>query len=142
MTPAARRVLWYSLAFIVAATAGWFVGAAGRFEVERAQRDAEQRLQLSEARGAILAARLSLRAQNFGEAVVAFELAKARLEQSRQRFLDLRRMRAAGAVEKAIGLVGEARQKAAALDQAAGEVAAQALAVLDEIERLRESDAT
>ena len=142
MTPSSKRFLWCFLAVVAALAAGWLTGAAGRFQAERAQRDAEQRLQLSEARAAILAARLSLQAQNFGEAARAFEVAKARLEQARQRFLDLRQTRAGGTVERAIGLIGEAQQRATALDQAAGEIAAQALAVLDEVERLRESGTT
>jgi hypothetical protein len=142
MTPSTRRALWYSLVIAATLAIGWLAGAAGRFRAERGQRDAEQRLQLSEARGAILSARLSLNAQNFGAAAAAFELATMRLGQARQRFLDLRQTGRAGTVERAIGLISEARQKAIALDQAAGEIAAQALAALDEVERLRDSGTT
>jgi len=132
--PSAKRILWLSLAFAFALAVGWFAGAAGRFQAERAQRDAEQRLHLSDARGAVLAARLSLQAQNFGEAGAALELAVSRLEQARQRFLDLRQTGPAGALDKAIALLREARQKAAALDQTAGETAVQALAEMAGVE--------
>jgi hypothetical protein len=133
----AKLVLWLSAAWIVTLVVGWLWGASGRLGAERAFRDAQQRLQLSEARVAMLSTRLSLQALNFGEAGAQLDLATARLEQARQRFLDLGQTAAAGAVADALALVEDTRQKARALDQSAREGILDALKALDEVEGLR-----
>ncbi len=137
MTSRARTVAWVALLWGLTGVAAWVWGAAGRFQAERAARDAEQALRLADARGAILEAELALQATNFGEARAALDRARDRLERARPRFGDLRDAEASAALERAIDLVGKAREAADALSRTAQDLARAARLALDEIPRRR-----
>ena len=65
---------------------GFVWGASGRFSIQNALDDTKQRLDLAEARGALLEVRVSLYNSNFGDAGRHFEEAKAPLRSARERY--------------------------------------------------------
>jgi hypothetical protein len=115
---------------IVCLGLGYAWGASGRLTVQGALDAAQQQLDLAEARGHILEARVSLYNMNFGDASARFEDAKAPLRRVRQRYQDARRRDAASGVDAALGHVEEAQRLAGKLDQAANSKAGDALEAL------------
>lgn len=114
-------------ALIVALGLGYVWGSSGRFDAEHALDQARQQLDLAEARGEILDARVSLYNLNFGEAVQHFEGAKAPLERAQRRYREWGSTDAAGSLATALARVAEGQQLAGKLDQAAGAKAVEAL---------------
>jgi hypothetical protein len=102
-------------------------GASGRFDLQRTLDDTRQQLDLAEARGLILAARVSLYNLNFGEASRSLEEAKAPLRRARERYQDVRRSDAALSIEAAVRHVEEAQRLSGKLDPAANTKAGEAL---------------
>jgi hypothetical protein len=87
----------------------------------------QERLDLAEARGHILEARVSLFNVNFGDASRHFENAKPPLRRIRERYQQLGRNAAAGSIAAALEQVEEGQRLAGKLDQAANSRANDAL---------------
>lgn len=124
-----RRHLLLSIvvALIVALGLGYAWGASGRLVVQTALDDAVQRLDLAEARGALLDARVSLYNNNFGDASRRFEDAKEPLRKVRARYQEHGRSDAAASIHAALVHVEEAQRLAGTLDPAANTRAGDAL---------------
>lgn len=119
MTAVVAAIVCLGLAY------GW--GASGRFALQRALDETRQQLDLAEARGVILDARVSLYNLNFGEASSALEEARVPLRRARERYQDAGRPDAALSIESALRHVEEAQRLSGKLDLAANSKAGEAL---------------
>jgi len=106
---------------------GYAWGSAGRYGMQSALDDTRQRLDVAEARGEILDARVSLYNMNFGDASRRFEEAKVPLRRIRQRYADDDRTDAARSAAAALEHLEEAQRLAGKLDPAANSKAGEAL---------------
>lgn len=106
---------------------GFAWGASGRNVVQSALEQSQQQLDVVEARGAILEARVSLYNNNFGEASRRFEEAKPPLQRLKDRLQDAGESRAASSIDAALRLVNEAQIMAGKLDASANARAGEAL---------------
>jgi uncharacterized membrane-anchored protein YhcB (DUF1043 family) len=124
-----RTKLWlYAfLAFVVTLGIGYALGGAGRFTLQNALDETRANLDLAEARGHLLEARVSLYNVNFGDASKHFEDAKAPLRRVRERYQNVRRNAAAGSIAAALAHIDEGQRLAGKLDQAANSKANDAL---------------
>jgi hypothetical protein len=118
------------IAFVVAVVLvglgyGW--GASGRGALQSSLDDLRQQLDIAEARGQILDARVSLYNMNFGDATRRFEEAKVPLRRLQQHYVDDGRDDAVRSVSTAIEHLEEAQRLAGKLDQAANSKAGEAL---------------
>jgi|SRR4051812_16941724 hypothetical protein len=116
---------------IVAVGLGFAWGAAGRSTAQNALDDLRQQLDVAEARGAILDARVSLYNVNFGDAQRQLEDAKTPLTKARDRAKADGKTQAADALTTALGHVQEAQRLAAKLDQGANSRAGEALKAIE-----------
>jgi exonuclease VII small subunit len=117
--------------FVLAFAGGWVWGASGRVELQSRLKQTDLRLQIAEARGRLLAARVDLYTLNFGAAAQNLESAKAPLEAvigSYERDGESVRVTHARA---ALAAAEEARTLAARVDQSAQGAAARALAAFE-----------
>jgi hypothetical protein len=112
---------------IVTLGVGFLWGASGRFAIQNALDETKQRLDLAEARGALLEARLSLYNSNFGDAGRHFEEAKAPLRGARERYQQIGKNAAAGSLTAALEHIEEGKRLAGNLDQTASGKANDAL---------------
>jgi hypothetical protein len=112
---------------IVVLGLGFAWGASGRRTAERALDDAGQQLDLAEARGRILEARVSLYNVNFGDAQRQLEDAKTPLGRARDRYQQQGKRDAAEAIGAALARLQEAQRLAGRLDQNANSQANEAL---------------
>jgi hypothetical protein len=115
------------VAVVICLGLGFAWGASGRRVAETALADTRQQLDLAEARGALLDARVSLYNNNFGDASRRFEDAREPLRQVRARYQDEGRSDAAASIDAAIVHVDEAQRLAAKLDPTANARAGDAL---------------
>jgi hypothetical protein len=115
------------IALIVAAGIGYAMGGSGRFTLQSALDEARERLDVAEARGQLLEARVSLYNVNFGDASRHFEESKAPLRRLRDRFQRIGKNAAAGSIGAAMAHVEEGQRLAGKLDQAANSKANDAL---------------
>ena len=122
-----RLVLSAVVAAIVAFGFGYLLGASGRFRIQNTLDQIQQQLDLSEARGPILEARVSLYNVNFGDAAKRFDDAKAPLRRARERYQQVGNNAAAGSIAAALEHVEEGQRLAVKLDQAANAKANDAL---------------
>lgn len=122
-----RILLAVVVALIVCLGLGYAWGASGRTVVQTALNEAHQQLDLAEARGALLDARVSLYNNNFGDASRRLEEAKTPLAKVKDRYQDEGESDAAASIDAAIGHVDEAQRLAGKLDPAANSRAGQAL---------------
>ena len=122
-----RLLLSAVVALVVALGLGYAWGASGRFSIQSALDDARQQLDLAQARGALLEARVSLYNVNFGDAARHFDDAKAPLRRVRERYQQVGKNAAAGSVTTALEHVEEGQRLAGKLDQAANNKANDAL---------------
>lgn len=122
-----RMLLSVVVALVVCLGLGFAWGAAGRRVVESALEDSRQQLDLAEARGALLDARVSLYNNNFGDASRRFEDAKAPLRKVKARYQDAGESRAASSIDAALTHVDEAQRLAGRLDPSANTRAGEAL---------------
>jgi hypothetical protein len=122
------RLIVLALAgLIVVLGLGFTWGASGRFSIQDSLDQTRQQLDLAEARGALLEARVSLYNVNFGDASRHFEEAKAPLRRARERYQQIGKNAAAGSLAAALEHVDEGQRLAGALDQAANTKANDAL---------------
>jgi hypothetical protein len=112
---------------LVTLGAGFVWGASGRFSIQNALDETKQRLDLAEARGALLEARVSVYNVNFGDAGRHFEEAKAPLRRARERYQQIGKNAAAGSLTAALEHIEEGQRLASSLDQAANNKANDAL---------------
>ena len=122
-----RQLLTALIALIVVLGIGFAWGASGRAEAQRALDETRQRVDLAEARGYILDARVSLYNVNFGDAQRQLEEAKAPLNRARDRYQQQGKRDAAEGINAALTHVQEAQRLAGKLDQAANSQAGEAL---------------
>lgn len=122
-----KLVLIGFVVLVVAIGLGFAWGASGRVSAQRALSDTKQQLDLAEARGRILEARVSLYNVNFGDAQRQFEDAKAPLERARDRYQQDGKRDGAEGLSAALAHVQEAQRLAARLDQNANTRANEAL---------------
>jgi hypothetical protein len=112
---------------IVVLGLGYAWGVSGRSTMQSALDDARQQLDVAEARGEILDARVSLYNNNFGDASRRLEEAKVPLHRIRQRYADAGRTDSARSAGAAIDRLEEAQRLAGKLDPAANSKAGEAL---------------
>ena len=122
-----RMLLTIGVALVVCLGLGYTWGASGRTIVESALQDSRQQLDLAEARGALLDARVSLYNNNFGDASRRFEDAKEPLRRVKARYQDERQRDAASSIDAALTHVDEAQRLAGKLDPSANARAGEAL---------------
>jgi hypothetical protein len=122
-----RLVLIALVAAIVILGVGYVWGASGRRALETTLADTSQKLDVADARGELLDARVSIYNMNFGDASRRMEAAKDPLRRMRQRYADDGRSDAARSIAAAIEHVEEAQRLAGKLDQAANSKTGEAL---------------
>ena len=130
MAARGRLILIVFVALVVCLGLGFGWGASGQRGLQAALDDARQQLDLAEARGQILDARVSLYNNNFGDASRHFEDAKPPLRRVKQRYQDDSQRDAAARIDAALGHVEEGQRLAGRLDQAANAKAGEALEAL------------
>jgi hypothetical protein len=106
---------------------GYVWGVSGRSALESQLDDARQHLDVAEARGHVLDARVSLYNMNFGDASRRLEEAKVPLRRIRQRYVDDGQDDVVRSLAAALEHVDEAQRLAGKLDQAANSKAGEAL---------------
>jgi hypothetical protein len=106
---------------------GYAWGASGRSAMQTGLDEARQRLDIAEARGLVLDARVSLYNMNFGDASRRFEDAKDPLRRIRQRYVDAGSTDAVRSMSAALEHLDEAQRLAGKLDPAANSKAGEAL---------------
>jgi hypothetical protein len=122
-----KLVLTVFVLLIVALGAGFAWGTSGRVTAQGALDDVRQQLDVADARGHILEARVSLYNVNFGDAQRQLDDAKAPLTKARDRAQAQGTKAAADAFTAALGHVQEAQRLAGRLDQGANNRANEAL---------------
>src|SRR3974390_3436031 len=122
-----KQLLIVVVLIVVALGLGFAWGASGRMTLEHGLSDAQQQLDLSEARGRVLDARVSLYSVNFGDAQRQLEDAKAPLTRARDRLQAEGKKDAADALSTALTRVQDAQRLASRLDQGANTKAGEAL---------------
>jgi hypothetical protein len=123
----ARLALAAVVALIITLGIGYAWGASGRAPLSAALDDTRQQLDIAEARGHLLDARVSLYNVNFGDASRHFEAAKAPLSRVQKRYEADRKTAAAASMSTALDRTAEAQRLAANLDQTANAKAGEAL---------------
>jgi hypothetical protein len=119
------------LLLAVALGVGYWWGASGRSTAEGALGGVQQQLDLAQARGRILQARVSLYNVNFGDAQRELDDAKGPLTRARDRAQAQGTKAAADALTAALGHVQEAQRLAGRLDQSANSRANEALKAIE-----------
>ncbi|HEX5473337.1 MAG TPA: hypothetical protein VFX12_01645 [Vicinamibacterales bacterium] len=127
MSPRLKIAIGIVVALAVAVAVGFAWGASGRLPAEHALAEATQRLDLADARGHILQARVSLYNVNFGDAQQQLEDAKAPLQRAHDRAQQAGQREAAQALGEALTHAQEAQRLAGRLDQGANTQADAAL---------------
>jgi hypothetical protein len=122
-----KLVLAAFVAAIVIAGIGYAMGGSGRYQLQGALDETRERLDLAEARGHLLDARVSLYNVNFGDASKHFEESKAPLRRVRDRYQRVGKNAAAGSIGAAMAHIDEAQRLAGKLDQASNAKANDAL---------------
>jgi hypothetical protein len=122
-----KLVLVAIVVLIVAIGLGFAWGASGRLAAQRAVEDTKQQLDLAEARGRLLEARVSLYNVNFGDAQRQLEEAKTPLTRARDRYQQDGKREAAEGISAALAHIQEAQRLAAKLDPNANNQASEAL---------------
>ena len=118
------------IAFVVAIVLlglGYAWGVSGRGALLSSLDDVRQQLDIAEARGHVLDARVSLYNMNFGDATRRFEEAKVPLRRLQQHYVDDGEDDAVRSIAAAIEHLEEGQRLAGKLDQAANSKAGEAL---------------
>jgi hypothetical protein len=127
MAKIGKLVLAGGVVVLVVLGLGYAWGASGRGTLQTALDDVRQRLDIAEARGHILDARVSLYNVNFGDASRRFEDAKEPLRRIRQRYVDAGNTDAVRSTSAALEHLDEAQRLAGKLDSAANSKAGEAM---------------
>jgi hypothetical protein len=122
-----RLVLICVVTALVLLGFGYVWGASGRGDIQSSLDATRQQLDVAEARGNVLDARVSLYNMNFGDASRRLEDAKVPLRRIQQRYVDEGNDDAVRSVTAALDRVDEAQRLAGKLDQAANSKAGEAL---------------
>jgi hypothetical protein len=122
-----KLVLAAFVAAIVIVGIGYAMGGSGRYQLQSALDETRERLDVAEARGHLLEARVSLYNVNFGDASKHFEESKAPLRRVRERYQRVGKNAAAGSITAAMAHVDEAQRLAGKLDSASNAKANDAL---------------
>jgi hypothetical protein len=122
-----KLVLIVVVLLIVAFGLGFGWGASGRVTAQQAVDEVKQQLDLADARGHILEARVSLYNVNFGDAQRQLDDAKAPLTRARDRAQSDKKRETADSLSAALGHVQDAQRLAGRLDQNANSQANEAL---------------
>jgi hypothetical protein len=130
MATRGKLILIGVVALVVCLGLGFGWGASGQRGLQSALDDARHQLDLAEARGLILDARVSLYNNNFGDASRHLEDAKVPLGRAKQRLQDDGQRDAAARVDAALQHVDEGQRLAGRLDQGANGKAGEALEAL------------
>jgi hypothetical protein len=130
-----KQLLIVAVMVVVALGLGFAWGASGRVALEHGVEDAQQQLDVLEARGRILDARVSLYNVNFGDAQRQLEDAKAPLTRARDRLQTEGKKQAAEALSTALTHVQDAQRLASRLDQGANTQAGEALKSIQAAEK-------
>ena len=125
-----RKILTALIMVVVLLGLGFGWGASGRLGLQSSLDTVRQQLDLAEARGAILEARVSLYNMNFGDASRHLEQAKEPMRRLKDRYQDAGKSDAASSADAAIRHVDEAQRLAGKLDPSANNAAGQALDAL------------
>jgi len=125
-----KAVLVMLAALALAVLGGWLWGSTGRWRAEEALTKGGAGLHLANARGNMLAARVSLFEVNFGEASRSLESARADLVTAAAAFDRLRLGSEAAAAREVAARVDDAQQRAGRLDQSANTRLAEAIRLL------------
>lgn len=126
-----KLILSAFIALVVCLGLGFAWGASGRIALQTLLDDTRQQLDLAEARGQILDARVSLYNNNFGDASRHFEEAKAPLRRVKERYQDARRRDAASTIDAALSHVEEGQRLSGKLDSSANARAGEALEAIN-----------
>lgn len=126
-----KIVLWGVLAVVVLLGLGWLWGSSGRWDAEAGTRDAQLRLRVADARGALALARVDLFELNYGQASRHLQGAKDALQDALQRLDADGRKEPADVLRGALTKTVEAQQLAASVNTSANQRAAEALAALE-----------
>ena len=119
------------LLLVIALGGAYWWGASGRSTAQDALDSVQQRLDLAEARGHILEARVSLYNVNFGDAQRQLDDAKGPLTRARDRAQAQGRKESADALSAALGHAQEAQRLAGRLDTSANSRANEALKAIE-----------
>lgn len=130
MSPYKRAGL-VALAALVVLVGGYVWGTWGRRDAERQLARSTAQLALSDARRNALAGSVDLYKLNFGAAAAHFEAARATADRARGLLTAVGSTADPTELASAVTSLDEARALAAKLDQAAGQKAASAVALLD-----------
>ena len=122
-----KKILIAVVIAIVVLGLGFPWGASGRRTAEGALDEARQQLDLAEARGRILEARVSLYNVNFGDAQRQLEDAKVPLTRARDRYQQDGKRDSAEGLSAALARLQDAQRLAGRLDQNANTQANEAL---------------
>jgi hypothetical protein len=122
-----RLVLLGFATLVIAVGIGYAMGGSGRFTLQHALDETRAQLDIAEARGYLLEARVSLYNVNFGDASRHFEEAKAPLRRVRERYQSDGKNAAAATIAAAIAHAEEGQRLAGKLDQTANANANDAL---------------
>ena len=125
-----KAILAMLAALALAVLGGWIWGSAGGARAEDALARAGAGLHLANARGNLLAARVSLFEVNFGDASRSLENARADLLTAAEAFDRLRLRDEAAAAREVVARLGDAQERAGRLDQTANTRLAEAIRLL------------
>jgi hypothetical protein len=125
-----KTTLVMLVALALAVAGGWIWGATGQWRAEAALARAGAGLHLANARGSMLAARVSLFEVNFGDALRSLESARADLLTAADALDRLRLRPEAAAARDVAARVDGARELTGRLDQSANTKLAEALRLL------------
>ena len=114
-----RFLLAGFVALLVVFGLGYAWGVSGRSAAESALVDTQRQIDLAEARGRLLEARVSLYNLNFGDASRSLEDAKTPLRRLRERYDHDDRRDAVKVIDAALQRADEAQRLAGKLDQGA-----------------------
>ena len=122
-----KLVLGIVVVILITLGFGFAWGNSGRAAAQKALDDSKQQLDIAQARGQILDARVSLYNVNFGDAQRALDDAKAPLTRARDRAQSDKKDDAAKALSDALTHVDNAQRLASKLDPSSNNEASEAL---------------
>jgi hypothetical protein len=122
-----QLILGAFIALAICLGLGFAWGASGRIGLQTLLDDTRQQLDLAEARGQILDARVSLYNNNFGDASRHFEEAKGPLRRIKGRYQNAGRRDGAAMIDAALAHLEEGQRLSGKLDSSANARAGEAL---------------